>query len=221
MSFRGAGRWRDRLVVYPVSGLYAKLIYPHVGSNYKFHIQAFERYQSFVSTLCKKANNNFYKCLCIIIVCELFQQYVCERHFQKVWNRSLFTGLRSVTHFGRPPFVSFFSSLQEVHPEVSPSSSTSCLSETLPSTTACTKLMNSVVISCRWVKLVCSAVDHLDWPRMWRKLVSRWTRGIRLTSCITMRTSNWSSALDQCTWLQKDPWDTLFWRTQLGVYYSS
>uniref|UniRef100_A0A8C7NUL3 NAD(P)H oxidase (H2O2-forming) n=1 Tax=Oncorhynchus mykiss TaxID=8022 RepID=A0A8C7NUL3_ONCMY len=44
--------------------------------------------------------------------------YVCERHFQKVWNRSLFTGLRSVTHFGRPPFASFFSSLQEVHPEV-------------------------------------------------------------------------------------------------------
>ncbi|KAK5867225.1 hypothetical protein PBY51_011737 [Eleginops maclovinus] len=44
--------------------------------------------------------------------------YVCERHFQKVWNRSLFTGLRSVTHFGRPPLVSFLSSLQEVHPEV-------------------------------------------------------------------------------------------------------
>uniref|UniRef100_A0A8C8C430 NAD(P)H oxidase (H2O2-forming) n=2 Tax=Oncorhynchus tshawytscha TaxID=74940 RepID=A0A8C8C430_ONCTS len=44
--------------------------------------------------------------------------YVCERHFQKVWNRSLFTGLQSVTHFGRPPFASFFSSLQEVHPEV-------------------------------------------------------------------------------------------------------
>ncbi|KAJ8417637.1 hypothetical protein AAFF_G00224800 [Aldrovandia affinis] len=44
--------------------------------------------------------------------------YVCERHFQKVCNRSLFTGLRSITHFGRPPFLSFFSSLQEVHPEV-------------------------------------------------------------------------------------------------------
>ncbi|XP_064192034.1 dual oxidase 1-like [Anguilla rostrata] len=44
--------------------------------------------------------------------------YVCERHFQKVWNKSLFTGLRSITHFGRPPFLSFFSSLQEVHPEV-------------------------------------------------------------------------------------------------------
>uniref|UniRef100_A0A671N5H5 NAD(P)H oxidase (H2O2-forming) n=1 Tax=Sinocyclocheilus anshuiensis TaxID=1608454 RepID=A0A671N5H5_9TELE len=44
--------------------------------------------------------------------------YVCERHFQKLWNRSLFTGLRSVTHFGRPPFLAFLSSLQEVHPEV-------------------------------------------------------------------------------------------------------
>ncbi|XP_074862479.1 dual oxidase 2-like [Carettochelys insculpta] len=44
--------------------------------------------------------------------------YICERHFQKVLNRSLFTGLRSITHFGRPPFVHFFRSLQEVHPEV-------------------------------------------------------------------------------------------------------
>ncbi|XP_015412999.1 PREDICTED: dual oxidase 1 [Myotis davidii] len=33
-------------------------------------------------------------------------------------NRSLFTGLRSVTHFGRPPFEAFFNSLQEVHPQV-------------------------------------------------------------------------------------------------------
>ncbi|XP_064846206.1 dual oxidase 2-like [Oncorhynchus masou masou] len=35
-------------------------------------------------------------------------------------NKRLFTvhRLRSVTHFGRPPFASFFSSLQEVHPEV-------------------------------------------------------------------------------------------------------
>lgn len=46
-------------------------------------------------------------------------QYICERHFQKVLNRSLFTGLRSITHFGRPPFEPFFNSLQEVHPQVS------------------------------------------------------------------------------------------------------
>ncbi|KAM7039506.1 dual oxidase 2 isoform 2-T3 [Acridotheres tristis] len=44
--------------------------------------------------------------------------YICERHFQKVLNKSLFTGLRSITHFGRPPFTLFFNSLQEVHPEV-------------------------------------------------------------------------------------------------------
>ncbi|TKC33554.1 hypothetical protein EI555_021218 [Monodon monoceros] len=44
--------------------------------------------------------------------------YICERHFQKVLNRSLFTGLRSITHFGRPPFEPFFDSLQEVHPKV-------------------------------------------------------------------------------------------------------
>ncbi|XP_072004098.1 dual oxidase 1-like [Engystomops pustulosus] len=44
--------------------------------------------------------------------------YICERHFQKVQNKSLMTGLRSVTHFGRPPFQKFLDSLQEVHPEV-------------------------------------------------------------------------------------------------------
>lgn len=49
----------------------------------------------------------------------LCPQYICERHFQKVLNRSLFTGLRSITHFGRPPFEPFFNSLQEVHPQVS------------------------------------------------------------------------------------------------------
>ncbi|EFB25001.1 hypothetical protein PANDA_017803 [Ailuropoda melanoleuca] len=48
----------------------------------------------------------------------LCPQYICERHFQKVLNRSLFTGLHSITHFGRPPFEPFFKSLQEVHPQV-------------------------------------------------------------------------------------------------------
>ncbi|KAM8973226.1 dual oxidase 1-like [Pelodytes ibericus] len=44
--------------------------------------------------------------------------YICERQFQKVQNQSLLTGLRSITHFGRPPFVDFFNSLQAVHPKV-------------------------------------------------------------------------------------------------------
>lgn len=120
-------------------------------------------------------------------------QYVCERHFQKVWNRSLFTGLRSVTHFGRPPLVSFFSSLQEVHPEVSPSSIFVCLM----STWNIHQLTFTVyIIFCRWVKLACSAAGHLEWPRTWRKRASRWTRGIRPILYITMRTSNGSSAVN-------------------------
>ena len=41
--------------------------------------------------------------------------YICERHFQKISNQSLFTGLRAVTHFGRPDFQSFFDNLQEEH----------------------------------------------------------------------------------------------------------
>ncbi|XP_064595545.1 dual oxidase 2-like [Liolophura sinensis] len=45
--------------------------------------------------------------------------YVCERHFQKISGKSLFTGLTSVTHFGRPNFTSFLDSLQDEHPGVS------------------------------------------------------------------------------------------------------
>ncbi|KAF3854959.1 hypothetical protein F7725_023014 [Dissostichus mawsoni] len=50
----------------------------------------------------------------------------------KVWNRSLFTGLRSVTHFGRPPLVSFLSSLQEVHPELRTTRTDQECGESLP-----------------------------------------------------------------------------------------
>lgn len=43
---------------------------------------------------------------------------------------------------------------------------------------------------CRWVKWAYSAADHQDWPKMWRKHVSRWTRRIKLILFITMRTSS-------------------------------
>jgi dual oxidase len=46
-------------------------------------------------------------------------QYICERYFQKISDRSLFTGLRSITHFGRPEFKQFFEMLQVEHPNVS------------------------------------------------------------------------------------------------------
>ncbi|XP_012261755.2 dual oxidase-like isoform X2 [Athalia rosae] len=41
--------------------------------------------------------------------------YMCERHFQKVANKSLFTGLTAVTHFGRPNFLQFFRSICQLN----------------------------------------------------------------------------------------------------------
>lgn len=35
--------------------------------------------------------------------------YIYEQHFQKVQNQSLLIGLCSITHFGQPPFVPFYS----------------------------------------------------------------------------------------------------------------
>lgn len=43
--------------------------------------------------------------------------YICERHFQKIAGKSLFTGLKAVTHFGRPQFQEFLESLHIEHPE--------------------------------------------------------------------------------------------------------
>lgn len=44
--------------------------------------------------------------------------YICERHFQKVAGKSLFTGLSAVTHFGRPNFQDFLKSVRSEHPNV-------------------------------------------------------------------------------------------------------
>lgn len=41
--------------------------------------------------------------------------YIAERHFQRLSGRSLFTGMRAVTHFGRPDFNTFFDSLAIEH----------------------------------------------------------------------------------------------------------
>ncbi|XP_018566718.1 dual oxidase 2-like [Anoplophora glabripennis] len=41
--------------------------------------------------------------------------YICERHYQRVANKSLFTNLRAVTHFGRPEFSQFFRTVQYIH----------------------------------------------------------------------------------------------------------
>ncbi|KAK3096749.1 hypothetical protein FSP39_002883 [Pinctada imbricata] len=42
--------------------------------------------------------------------------YICERHFQKVAGKSLFTGLSATTHFGRPDFTSYLKNIKMEHP---------------------------------------------------------------------------------------------------------
>ncbi|KAK7499705.1 hypothetical protein BaRGS_00009046, partial [Batillaria attramentaria] len=68
--------------------------------------------------------------------------YICERHFQKVEGRSLFTGLKATTHFGRPDFVEFLFSLQLEHPAVERIGVFSCGPGPMTSSvqTACTTL---------------------------------------------------------------------------------
>ncbi|KAK9695605.1 Ferric reductase like transmembrane component [Popillia japonica] len=41
--------------------------------------------------------------------------YICERHYQKLSQKSLFTNLKAVTHFGRPSFPEFFKTVQSLH----------------------------------------------------------------------------------------------------------
>lgn len=44
--------------------------------------------------------------------------YICERHFQKVAGRSLFTGLSAVTHFGRPKMTDILRNIKLEHQNV-------------------------------------------------------------------------------------------------------
>lgn len=58
-----------------------------------------------------------------IFITELQQKYdlrttmlhVCERTFQKISKKSLFTGCRALTHFGRPNFANLFEQMQKAH----------------------------------------------------------------------------------------------------------
>lgn len=45
-------------------------------------------------------------------------KYICEQYFQKCSNRSMFTGLKATTHFGRPQFEPFFDSIQQIYSSV-------------------------------------------------------------------------------------------------------
>lgn len=45
--------------------------------------------------------------------------YICEKHFQKYFKRSIFTGLRAKNHFGRPDFQQIFRYVRSKHPRMS------------------------------------------------------------------------------------------------------
>ncbi|XP_067143803.1 dual oxidase-like isoform X2 [Centruroides vittatus] len=45
--------------------------------------------------------------------------YICENHFQRISNRSMFTGLKAINHFGRPDMTSFLNFVQQRHLYVS------------------------------------------------------------------------------------------------------
>jgi len=45
--------------------------------------------------------------------------YICENHFQRLSNKSMFTGLKAINHFGRPPMVNFLKYIQKQHSYVS------------------------------------------------------------------------------------------------------
>ncbi|KAG7203421.1 hypothetical protein KM043_013488 [Ampulex compressa] len=68
--------------------------------------------------------------------------YICERHFQRVSNKSLFTGLTAITHFGRPKFNQFFLSITKLHPTINKIGVFSCGTQALTQAvdTACKSL---------------------------------------------------------------------------------
>lgn len=45
--------------------------------------------------------------------------YICETHFQRISNCSMFTGLKAVNHFGRPDMTAFLKFVQQQHSYVS------------------------------------------------------------------------------------------------------
>ena len=55
----------------------------------------------------------------LIFLIDFLLQYICERQYQKFFNRSLLTGLRSITHFGRPDFESIFLGIHKTNQNVS------------------------------------------------------------------------------------------------------
>lgn len=53
------------------------------------------------------------------LICLSLKQYICENHFQRISNKSLFTGLKAINHFGRPDIAALLQQVQNKHSRVS------------------------------------------------------------------------------------------------------
>ncbi|XP_076326783.1 dual oxidase-like isoform X2 [Tachypleus tridentatus] len=65
--------------------------------------------------------------------------YICENHFQRISNCSMFTGLKAINHFGRPDMTAFLKFVQKQHSYVSKIGVFSC------GPTALTKTINNSI----------------------------------------------------------------------------
>ncbi|CAH0562068.1 unnamed protein product [Brassicogethes aeneus] len=86
------------------------------------------QFEWMVDTLRQVENSDTKKFIsCHIFITEFYEKfdlrttimYMCEKHYQKFSSKSLFTGLQAVTHFGRPNFARFFTTVESIHTEVS------------------------------------------------------------------------------------------------------
>lgn len=63
---------------------------------------------------------------CHIFITQFYQKYdlrtillyICEKHYQRFCNKSMFTNLKAVTHFSRPNFNKFFKTVENIHNDV-------------------------------------------------------------------------------------------------------
>ncbi|XP_022705418.1 dual oxidase-like isoform X3 [Varroa jacobsoni] len=82
--------------------------------------------------------------------------YICENHFQRISNHSMFTGLKAINHFGRPDMTAFLRFVQMQHAYVSKVGVFSC------GPTALTKTINTSVETVNTARKLPYFIHHYE-----------------------------------------------------------
>ncbi|XP_013772431.1 dual oxidase-like [Limulus polyphemus] len=82
--------------------------------------------------------------------------YICENHFQRISNSSMFTGLKAVNHFGRPDMNAFLKFVREQHSYMSKVGVFSC------GPTALTKSISSAIESVNNSRKLPHFIHHFE-----------------------------------------------------------